>query len=235
MSHPKTILTIVISFFTLQLYADECRRPADMRSKAELEAREMSHAEYVSFQEERAQRSQEQDYDDELVRKSTYFTTHEGSQHKPIAVAPLGDIVKLEDSSCWAVQFSDRYKTLDWMTGDSIIITPNHRWFSSYYFKLINEKTGVSVLTNLATPPGYSDRATHWITVLDISDRIIALEDGSVWEISIWDRGILQKWLTNDTIMIGIEDGWFYPNPNILINASMKEINYVSATCIKSF
>ncbi|NGX43661.1 MAG: hypothetical protein K940chlam7_01960 [Chlamydiae bacterium] len=165
------------------------------------------------------------------VNATTYYTTHEGAFHNPLAVSLLGDTVELEDGSIWAVNSSDRYKTLDWMTGDTIIVTPNHSWFSSYDYCFININTGVHVKVNLSLGPIYNGIFTHWILAIDYGHREICLEDGSVWEISTFDGSVVDNWLPNDTVIIGINDGWFTGgNPNILINVNMN--NYAMGKCI---
>ena len=165
------------------------------------------------------------------VNAATYYTTHEGAFHRPLAVSFLGDSVELEDGSIWAVCSSDRYQTLDWMTGDVIIIIPNHDWFSVYDYRLVNLNTGANVKVNLSLGPIYNGIFTHWIIAIDYYHREICLEDGSVWKLSSLDSTIFNKWLPNDTIIIGINEGWFAgSNPNIMINVNMN--NFSMGQCI---
>jgi hypothetical protein len=173
--------------------------------------------------------------DSKLIKKgfnaTTYYSTHEGAFHRPVGVSLLGDAVELEDGSIWAVNSSDRYKTLDWLTGDIIIIVPNHDWFSVYNYRLINANTGANVKVNLSLGPIYNGHYTHWILAIDYYHREICLEDGSVWKMSSLDGSVLNTWLPNDTVIIGINDGWFSgSNPNILINVNMN--NYAIGNCV---
>lgn len=162
---------------------------------------------------------------------TTYYTTHEGAFHRPIGVSLLGDAVELEDGSIWGVCSSDRYQTLDWLTGDTLIILPNHDWFSVYNFRLINCNTGANVRVNLSLGPIYNGIFTHWILAIDYVHGEICLEDGSVWKMSSFDSAVVNKWLPNDTLIIGINDGWFSgSNPNILINVNMN--NYAMGACV---
>ncbi|ADI38236.1 hypothetical protein [Waddlia chondrophila] len=164
-----------------------------------------------------------------LIKKSagtstTYYTSHEGATHHPIAVSLMGDTVQLEDGSIWIVSSEDRYQTFDWMTGDTIVIVPNHTWFSSYNYCLVNLNTGAKVKVNLSLGPIYNGIYTHWILAIDYSNREVYLEDGSVWKMSWWDSSIVNQWLPNDTVIIGINDGWFSgSNPNMLINVNMND------------
>lgn len=156
------------------------------------------------------------------IHSTTYETSHEGAFHRPVAVSLLGDTVELEDGSIWSVASSDRHQTFDWMTGDLIIILPNHTWFSSYYYRLVNVNTGADVKVNLSLGPIYNGIFTHWIVAIDYLNREICLEDGSVWKMSSWDSSIVNNWLPNDTVIIGINDGWFSGgNCNMLINVNM--------------
>jgi len=169
--------------------------------------------------------------DSEKVARAVYTTSHIGAFHRPTAVTALGDTVEIEDGSIWSVSSSDRYKTLDWLAGDTIIITPNHSWFSSYDFRLINQNTGASVPVVLSLGPVYNGIYTHWITAIDYNANQLCLEDGSVWSISGLDDSVSNKWVINDTVIIGINDGWWSGSrPNILINVNM--VNYVRCKCL---
>jgi hypothetical protein len=180
--------------------------------------------------------SQADKQNQELVAKSwksssQYYTTHEGAFHHPSFVSLLGENVELEDGSIWTVSSGDRYKTLDWMTGDVIIILPNNSFFSSFHYCLVNLNTGVSVKSNLTLGPIYNGVFTHWIVAINYAYREICLEDGTVWKISSLDDSILFKWLPNDTVIIGINSGWLSGmNPNMLINVNTN--NYVVGGCV---
>ena len=47
------------------------------------------------------------------VNATTYYTTHEGAFHNPLAVSLLGDSIELEDGSIWAVCFIPCRFTID--------------------------------------------------------------------------------------------------------------------------
>jgi len=191
--------------------------------------RALSHSEHVNIQEQRELLSEENipsQADKDLIAKKTYYTSHEGAFHRPIAVTYTGDRVTLEDGTVWQVRIKDRSKTLDWLIGDSLIILPNHSWFSSYHYVLLNQNTGKEVKVNMLLGPIYNGVHTHWVVAIDYYNKEVCLEDGSVWRIS---SSILNKWLVNDTVVIGVNDAWFSSNPNILINVNM--LNYVTAVC----
>lgn len=171
----------------------------------------------------------------QLPQKETFaayfYTTHAGAIHHPFAINVFGDKVELEDGSVWSVCYEDTYKVLNWLTSDTIVITPNHEWFSAYNYRLYNQNTGISVAVNLKLGPIYNGIFTHWIAAIDKYNNKLVLSDGSVWEMSGDDYSISKKWLPNDTIIIGINDGWLSSiRPNILINVTM--LNYARGTCL---
>ncbi|MEC7839135.1 MAG: hypothetical protein VX777_03740 [Chlamydiota bacterium] len=215
---------IGIALISTNLIADEEHVPVGERA--------LPNAEHISVQEQREQLSKDNmpaQGDDELIAKKTYYTSHEGAFHRPIAVTSTGDRVTLEDGTVWQVRIKDRTKTLDWLIGDSIIILPNHSWFSSYHYVLLNQNTGKEVKVNMLLGPIYNGVHTHWVVAIDYYNKEVCLEDGSVWRISGSDGSTLKKWLINDTVIIGINDSWFSSKPNILINVNM--LNYVAAIC----
>ena len=152
---------------------------------------------------------------------AVYYTTHNGAFHHPYLVAWDGSSVELADGSIWSVSSDDRWATLNWLTGDIIVIIPNHNLFSVYEYKLVNINTGVNVKVNLSLGPIYNGVYTHWIVAVDQLFGDVVLEDGSRWKMSSWDSSITSKWFLNDTIIIGINDGWLSSsNPNMLINVN---------------
>lgn len=149
------------------------------------------------------------------------FTGHEGAFHRPILVSLFGDSVELEDGSIWTVTSDDAYKTLNWLVSDLVVITPNHNWLSSYMFRITNQNTGVSIRCNLTLGPIYNGLYTHWVVAINYLTSEVCLEDGSIWKISGFDSSVFNKWLLNDTIIIGVNDGFLSGSkPNILINVN---------------
>jgi len=206
--------------------------------------RRISHDEFIEIQANRALRAKERLDEDDLVRKEIssssedseeliskkiYYSSHQGVFHRPIAVSPFGDMVTLEDGSIWQVKGGDCIKTLDWLAGDSLIILPNHAWFSSYQYVILNQNTGAKVKVNLSLGPIYNGIYTHWIVAIDYYNSELCLEDGSIWKISGSDSKTMNKWMPNDTIILGINDSWFSSKPNILINVNM--LNDVAGVC----
>lgn len=238
----KQLLNVFLGLvlFSMPLAADE----TETENRISVGDRAMVHAEQVKLYEDRLAQMEDADEEDsqdeeieakKIVKKgfqqATYVTTHEGAFHFPIGVSFLGDTVELEDGSIWKVCSNDTYKTLNWLTSDMIIIVPNDSIFSSHDYKLINLNTGAKVKVNLYLGPIYNGAYTHWIVAIDYLYREIYLEDGSIWKMSSFDQSIVNKWLPNDTVIIGINDGLFSgTNPNILINVNMN--NYSIGICL---
>jgi len=170
-----------------------------------------------------------------IVKKSShkdiYFTSHPGAFHKPYAVTVFGDEVQLEDGSIWNIYSGDRFLTLNWLTTDDIVITPNKNIFSIYPMVLTNQQTGASVQSGLAVGPVIGGFFSHWIIAIDKYNDQICLEDGSIWSMSPLDHDITKKWLAGDTVIIGINDGILSSiRPNILINVNVN--NYAIGNCL---
>ncbi|ADI38137.1 putative uncharacterized protein [Waddlia chondrophila 2032/99] len=229
-----------LALFSMPLSADEVeteeRIPVGDRAVVRAEQVKMYEDRLVQMEEADEEESQDEEANaKKIVKKdflqATYVTTHEGAFHFPIAVSFLGDTVELEDGSIWKVCSNDAYKTLNWLTSDMIIIVPNDSIFSSHDYKLVNLNTGAKVKVNLYLGPIYNGAYTHWIVAIDYLFREIYLEDGSIWKMSSFDQSIVNTWLPNDTVIIGINDGFFSgTNPNILINVNMN--NYSIGTCL---
>lgn len=157
-----------------------------------------------------------------MAHHAYYYSTHSGAFHQAIAVSPFGETVELIDGSVWHIHSWDSHKTLDWLGSDVLVISPNHSWFSSYLFRITNQNTGVSVEANLSLGPIYNGYFTHWIIGIDHYNNVVVLEDGSIWNMSIFDSNATDNWMVNDTVIIGINDGWLSSTrPNILINVNM--------------
>jgi hypothetical protein len=210
----------------------------------------MPQSEYLAIQEQRAAKAAEQekqnpDNKDALFDKQAsiagkigtkasvadYWTSHSGAFHRAVGIGMSGDTVELEDGSVWSVYSGHRYKTLDWLSSDTILITQNNAWFSSYKYRLVNQNTGASVEVDLTLAPIYNGPYTHWIVAIDYLGRYVWLEDGSRWHISSEDAYAMSKWLINDTVIIGINDAfWSKFTPNVLINVTYSA-TYIHGKC----
>lgn len=216
--------------------------------RIEVGSRSMPHSDYVKHQEERAAKDLEETEQlaltedsslklvekafsqKDLVPKKVFYTSHEGAYHRPIAVTIFGEQVTLEDGSIWTVSSWDQWKTLDWLTTDTILVMQNKWLFSSYKFMLVNQNTGKEIECNLTLGPIYLGAYTHWIVAIDYLNCEVLLEDGSVWQVDPFDYTIMKSWMIHDTVIIGINESSCVYHPNILINVNM--LNYSCGICI---
>ncbi|MBA3816092.1 MAG: hypothetical protein H0X29_06155 [Parachlamydiaceae bacterium] len=159
---------------------------------------------------------------EEVTQHDMFYTSHPGAFHRPYSIGYSGDTVEFEDGSVWSVKHNDALKTLNWLATDLIVVTPNRSWLSSHDFRLTNQNTGVSVQASLTLGPIYNAPFTHWIVGIDYYNNTVYLEDGTVWKMSYFTENSFRNWVVNDTVIIGINDGWLsYTSPNILINVNM--------------
>lgn len=163
------------------------------------------------------------------VKAGVFITTHQGVYYNPLSVSLFGDSVTLSDGSIWAVSSEDSYKTLNWLTSDLLIITPNQEFWPSYSYVITNQNTGIAVRVNMVLGPLANAVYRHWIVAIDYYMDRVWLEDGSTW--SMTDYSAMRQWQPGDTVMIGVNDGWFSSSyPNILINVNM--LNHCRGVCI---
>lgn len=150
--------------------------------------------------------------------------------HTINAIINYGDSVELIDGSNWKVSPADVYVAHSWGSGEAIVVTPNHSWFSHYGYRLTNQTgihRGESVQVNLFLGPLSFGPHTHWIVALDKFSGHVFLEDGSSWKIAFEDRHLFDEYAINDFVIIGHNDAWFTAHDHILINVNMN--NHIRA------
>lgn len=163
--------------------------------------------------------------DEKVINGAYYFTTHPDAEHNPINISGNGSTIETEDMAIYSVKRYDWYKTVNWQPYHTILLVPNHSWFSSYYFKFVNLDTGESAAVNMTLGPVYENTRTHWIEAIDYDARMIRLEDNSMWSMSWLDQGIVNTLERYDVVVIGTNDGWWKgSNPNILM--AIKSFKY---------
>lgn len=160
---------------------------------------------------------------------------HKGCYHNVISKGADGLTIDTEDGATWSV--SDRYKYIvkgKWNDGDSIIIGTSSYFFSnslskdSYRFEAFNRRNQTRVKINLSQGPFPSK--CRALTRVDDYGRI-HLNDGSCWQVSSLDTGLLPKWKwegkegsERHSIIIGLnntfDSSW---NPYILLNVDTND------------
>jgi hypothetical protein len=139
------------------------------------------------------------------------------------SISAFGDSLELEDGSTWKISHYDAKKVLSWGAQDPIIITQNHRWFSDFNYRIINQSTGSSLEANLQFGPIKNGPYTRYVTSLDFARGEVILSDQTRWQIS--DDGIynFNNWMLLDAVIIGSNSGWDSSCEALLINVTMNE------------
>ncbi len=142
--------------------------------------------------------------------------------HRLDNVGILGDWISFEDGSKWQISFSDQYEVSCWWQGDVVYVTQSDKLLSIYDYMIVNETRGTVIYANRISKPYYNGVYTRYIVSIDrFSDRIL-LNDGTWWNVAWIDDSIMQRWMENDTVIIGINSGWdCLTYPFILINVGI--------------
>ena len=142
--------------------------------------------------------------------------------HRIAFIATSGDSIELEDGSIWKI---GRY---DWQKGsylhlrDLVTITQNNRWFSYSPYRIIDQRTGLSLEAELARGPLYPSLAIETID-REAGTILLANTEGekTVWEVSQSDRALFANWTSNDPLIIGQNSDWDQSCKGLLINATL--------------
>lgn len=143
--------------------------------------------------------------------------------HQLMNIGANGRCIEMEDSSQWEVAASDTYVVGGWRPNDSLIITPNYSWFSSYDYCITNKSNNTHVKANMYVGPVAFGPYSHWIVDIDYFGGHVYLENQMTWCVNPADSAILSDWAVNDHIIIGFYDTWFSPSDHILINVNMDD------------
>ncbi len=135
-----------------------------------------------------------------------------------------GDEVETEDGAVWKISRYDAYKTFSWAANDPLIITQNHRWFSKYNYRIINQVTGESLESNLSLGPYINGTYTNYVTGLDHFYGYVFLSNGTRFRVSTNDLDILDTWNLDDPIIIGSNSGYDSSCSFLLINTVRADV-----------
>jgi hypothetical protein len=140
-----------------------------------------------------------------------------------LASLPDNRSLEMEDGSHWEVSPSDSYTIRNWRRQDSLIITPNYSWLSSYDYYITNKTNNTYVGANLCVGPTAFGPYSHWIVDIDYFGGHVYLENQMVWCVNPQDGSVLKNWAVNDHVIFGLYDSWFTPYDHILINVNMDD------------
>lgn len=141
--------------------------------------------------------------------------------HWLTSIADTCRSLELEDGSHWEISPTDAYILRSWRREDSLVITPNYSWLSSYDYYITNKSSNTYVKANLYVGPVAFGAYSHWIVDIDHFGGHVYLENQMIWCINPQDSYLLKDWAVNDHIIYGLNDSWFTPFNHILINVNM--------------
>lgn len=135
------------------------------------------------------------------------------SSHRAVKVFPHENSLELEDGSRWAVHPSDTPQTLYWGETMQLTITQNgssfYRYlFTNHDFLIVDLSTGEYVRANLELGPILSRPSTNLISIMDRSQRALALTNNMELDVYSGDEQIFRNWLEGQAIIIGINSDW---------------------------
>lgn len=157
----------------------------------------------------------------EFFFKSSPPVAYSPAVHNIQAIADFGDLITIEDGSQWVVNSQDTPKIASWNEKDSILITQNHRWFSKYQFRIVNQNSEMSVEANLHLGPIDDGKHAPSIISIDTTQGELVLSNGSRWQISQLDAIAFEDWRLNDLIIVGYNSGWDSGSLGLLINVDL--------------
>lgn len=127
--------------------------------------------------------------------------------------------IEIEDGSHWEIATADAFILRNWRRDDTLVITPNYNWFSSYDYYIVNKSRNTYVKANLYIGPIAFGQFSHWI--VDMRGDHIFLENQMIWSFHPDDGNIVKHWAINDHIILGVYESWLSPYDHILINVNM--------------
>lgn len=141
--------------------------------------------------------------------------------HCVSSVSVFGDQVEIEDGSVWKISSYDAPKVAGWRAQDPLLITQNHRWFSKYNYRIINQATGSTLEANLFLGPIKDGAYTRYVISIDTLRGDIYLNDQTRWHVSVLDADNFADWMLYDAVIIGYNSGWDSDSQGLLINVNM--------------
>lgn len=146
-----------------------------------------------------------------------------------VAATASGDNIQLADASVWYVHPNNRNIVKTWISTDPLFIKPIATCWSFYSYVIQNRETNDIIEVSLLNPPLDNGAATHWITYINPIDRIVYLNDNSMWKINPKDKSF-NKWMIGHRLIVGVNNKWRESKyPHILINTGIYKAPYAEA------
>ncbi len=112
------------------------------------------------------------------------------------------NVFMLDNRSKWTPSNMEMIK--NWRSGDELLITQNHAFFSVHRFALVNFRLQKAVPISLLREPYPVPSKTLFILGVDLSNDIITLDNGADYSVEKSDHGTLRRFSENDRVMLGI-------------------------------
>lgn len=185
-----------------------------------------------------------EELEEERIIHGAHYVPHVDTYHYPLSISSDGLTIETQDEAVFGVNPYDaatvrRWKT-HWDANNNAIrlhLVPNDAWFftKNYQLKFINASTREEVCVNILLTPVFENSKARWIIDIDYAERMVYLNDKSVWSMSCFDQSILDMFKVRDMVLIGTNNGWWRgSNPNVLIVLRFSPFKYVRGACIKS-
>jgi len=139
------------------------------------------------------------------------------------SVGAKGMTLNMYDDTVWEISPSSSWTAATWQTNQSIVITPNYNWFSSYDYYLLNLATNEYVAADLSLGPKMEHAV--FIKYIDPYQGYVQLKDGTTWAVGRSNR--LNQWKVGQAVLRGENTSW-WGREYILIN--INENNYIPAS-----
>lgn len=148
------------------------------------------------------------------------------SLHHINSLDPRRNYVELEDGSKWGIDPDYAEETLSWRVGDTVVISPNYKMFSSSLYKIKNLYIDNELRTDLLADPTPYGPYSYWIVDIQPESHTIVLQDGSVWDIASSSDSVLTEWKKEDQIIVGMSRTWVSSYNIVLIHARSEGFAY---------
>jgi hypothetical protein len=155
----------------------------------------------------------------EIIAKASFSmfpSLYPGSGHRLIKYCVEEGTVELEDGSTYWVEAGDFYNLLYWIDhyqwglADLVHLKQNNA--VNYPLLIENQISKTSIRVYLRLGPWEDGVCNHTIDDLNHSTGEVWLRDGSYWKIAGYSKDVFSKFRPGDTVIIGVNDSWFYPN-----------------------
>ncbi len=220
----------VVSILPIQEEEKETREPLTAKENNTINEERLSH-----FPNELLQSSSLFDYREDFKDYQYIPFVHPDADHAIVGCSDSGDIIELNDQTEWTIAFSARNIVRNWRSDDLLYIKPKYSWFSSYGYVIQNRTTSEYADADILSVPLYNVSGSLFIVDIDVTNRIVLLNDDTLWQINPSDYSF-RKWRVGDRLITGVNNYWRMASfSHILINATYYDNPYSNSYCEAKF